>query len=148
MGWANVWTVNVKPHNQADVASNVLPTNCAICSAPFPIHPKGYCGGSGYAIAPDNRKICHPCADKEQIESLKDRSKPVVAYVGKGDVITTWTGGKLMTITRAWPCQLTRRSNWHDAKSYLSIHAVDVHGGHWAGRGSEGVAIKLRPVKS
>lgn len=27
------------------------------------------------------------------------------------------------------------------------IHAVDSHGGHWAGRGSEGISIKLRPVK-
>ncbi len=120
-------------------------THCA-CGAQFPIHPEGYCGGSGYATLKDGSHICYSCADKMQIEELKDRSKPFLAYVGSG-TIQTWTGGKLMTITRTRPCQLTRRSYTHDRNSYLSIHAVDVHGGHWAGRGSKGIAIRLRPVK-
>lgn len=121
-------------------------TSCA-CGAAFPVHPAGYCGGTGYATLPDGERICYPCADNRQIEELRDRSKPFCAYVGNG-VISTWTGGKLMTVTRAIPCALSRRSNWHDARSFKSIHAVDVHGGHWAGRGSEGVVIKLRPVKA
>lgn len=122
-------------------------TVCA-CGAVFPVHGDGYCGASGYAVLPSGERICYACADKREIEELKDRSKPFVAYVGKGNTITTWTGGKLMTITRAWPCKLTRQSWTHSQNGYLSIHAVDVHGGHWAGRGSEGIAIKLRPVKS
>jgi len=116
---------------------------CADCGEPC--IPQGC--GTGYAVLNDGKRICYPCADNRQIEELKDRSKPFVGYVGKDNSITSWTGGKLMTITRAWPCQLTRPSNWHDSKSFMSIHAVDVHGGHWAGRGSEGIAIKLRPVK-
>jgi len=121
-------------------------TNCSQCGAEFPVNPPGYSGASGYAILPNKRRICYACADKRQIEALKDRSRPFVAYVGKG-TITTWTGGKLMTITRSVPCQLTRQSWTHERNSYRSIRAVDVHGAHWAGRGSEGIAIKLRPVK-
>lgn len=63
---------------------------CA-CGATFPVHPAGYCGGTGYALKPNGERICYPCSDKQQIEELKDRSKPFVAYVGKGDAITTWT---------------------------------------------------------
>lgn len=103
--------------------------------------------GTGYADFDDGSRVCYPCADKRQVADLKDRSKPFSAYVGENNTVTTWTGGKLMTITRAWPCQLTRQSFMHSASGYLSIHAVDVHGGHWAGRGSAGMAIKLRPVK-
>ena len=118
-------------------------THCADCGAAF---IKTECA-PGYAILPDKRKVCYACAGKRQIEDLKDRSKPVIGYVGSDDSITTWTGVRLMTITRAWLCQLTRPSFTHDRRGYLSIHAVDVHGGHWAGRGSEGIAIKMRPVK-
>jgi len=119
--------------------------NCHDCHLPLPVNPPGHCGGTGYAEF-EGKRICYPCADKRQIEHLKDRSKPFGAYVGKG-VITTWTGGKLMTITRSVSCKLTRQSWVHDRNSYRSIRAVDVHGGHWAGRGSEGIAITLRPVK-
>lgn len=122
-----------------------LQFKCGDCQQVKPVQTSG---GTGYGYMPgSNKPVCYDCCNKREIESLKDRSKPFVAYVGKGDSITTWTGAKLMTITRAWPCQLTRRSFTH-GKNYLSIHAVDVHGGHWAGRGSEGIAIKLRPVKA
>jgi hypothetical protein len=114
------------------------------CGNYFPKPPEGG-GATGYAVKADGTHICYPCADKLQIEDLKDRSKSVCAYVGSG-IITTWTGGKLMTIT-CRPCKLTRQSFTHSRSGYRSIHAVDVHGGHWAGRGSEGIAIKLRPVK-
>jgi len=121
-------------------------THCA-CGAAFPIHEKGYCGSSGYAVLPDGRKICYACADKQQIEELQDRSKPFGAYVsGDGQTITSWTGGRLMDVTQSWPCTLTRRSNWHSSKSYRSFRARDVHGKLWYGRGSAGVCITLRPM--
>jgi hypothetical protein len=102
---------------------------------------------SGYAVMPDNSLFCFECADESQRNDLKDRSKPFVAYVGSdGKRITTWTGGLLMRVTQSWPCQLTRKSHWH-GKNYSCIRATDVHGGRWFGRGSPGVAIKLRPSK-
>lgn len=120
---------------------------CFLCDDCKTIKPVQTNGGTGYAYMPNSDKpICYNCADKRQIEDLKDRSKSFYAYLGKG-VVTTWTGGKLMTVKWSRRCELTRRSNWHSRESYVSIHAVDVHGGHWTGRGSEGLAIKLRPVK-
>jgi hypothetical protein len=120
--------------------------NCATCQKPFPINPPNHCGGSGFAITNEGKKICYDCAYEREVQELKDRSKSFVAYLGK-DYITTWTGKNLMRVTESRPCRLTRRSNFHDNKSFRSIHAVDIHGKHWAGRGSEGVCIKLRPVK-
>lgn len=117
---------------------------CADCGQKFEIKTSG---GTGYAVKPDGKRICYGCADKRQIADLKDRSKPFVAYVSSdGARITTWTGGTLMRITRSNACRLTRQSFTHDRNSYMSVHAVDVHGGHWSGRGSAGIAIKLRPV--
>lgn len=123
-----------------DKQTKICPCGCVFSQPPNT-------GAAGYAVMPDGTRICYPCSDKLEIEALKDRSKPFSAYVGKGNEITTWTGGHLMKITRAWPCKLTRPSFTHDRRGYMTIHAVDVHGGHWAGRGSEGIAIILRPCK-
>lgn len=81
-----------------------IQTRCA-CGAVFPQLPAGG-GASGYAVLPSGERICYPCADKRQIEELKDRSKPFFAYVGEGS-ITTWTGGVLMRITESRSCRLT-----------------------------------------
>lgn len=118
---------------------------CSKCGA---VKPVGTSGVTGYARTADgNAIICYECADRMQVAELKDRSKPFCAYVSSdGRAITTWSGGKLMTVIRSRPCQLTRRSNWHSRDSYMSIRARDVHGGEWCGRGSAGIAIKLRPV--
>ena len=104
---------------------------------------------AGYAVTPKNEKICYSCAYKAQIQDLKDRSKPFTAYIScDGKRISTWKGSTLMTITRSRPCRLTRRSFTHDSRTFMSIHAVDVHGAHWYGRGSAGIVITLRPCKS
>ncbi len=119
---------------------------CSLCGQVHPIQKEG---GTGYATLQNGRTICYPCSDNMQREDLKDRSQPFFAYVaGNGRSITTWTGGHLMTITRSSPCALTRQSWTHDRNGYMSVHCVDVHGGHWTGRGSAGICIKLRPVKS
>lgn len=110
----------------------------------------GHGGGTGYA-RPQNSDglLCYACADAAQIEGLKDRSKPFSAYLSSdGNTVTSWTGGKLMTVTRSTPCALTRQSFMHDSKSYRSIRARDVHGAYWFGRGSAGVCLRLRACKS
>lgn len=123
------------------------PCNCAICGAAFPTPPPSG-GGSGYAVTRDGLHICYTCADAQQCEELKDRSKPLVAYVSSdGTKITTWTGGELMRVIRSVPCKLTRNSYTHSQKYYRSIRARDIHGGLWYGRGSAGIAITLRPAK-
>lgn len=128
---------------------NTLESNVCPCGAHFP-RPTNGCGAAGYVIRKDGTMICYDCEHKLELEALKDRSHPFFAYVGankNANLITTWTGHKLMTITSSRPCRLTRFSYRHSRRSFCSIHAVDVHGGHWAGRGSAGIAIKLRPVK-
>lgn len=125
-----------------------LPTHCTKCNAPFPIHPPGYSGGSGYACLASGGVVCYSCADALQRDELKDHSKPFGAYVSSdGQTITTWTGGRLMDVVRSQPCALTRASYTHDSRSYRSIRARDVHGNLWHGRGSAGVCITLRPMK-
>jgi len=122
---------------------------CFDCRKPFPAKSPEVNGVAFYVTVRTNgSRVCYDCADKRQVESLRDRSQAVIGYVSASKTITTFTGGKLMTILSSRPCKLVRRSWTHDRNSYKSIRAVDVHGGHWAGRGSEGIAIKLRPVKS
>ena len=75
------------------------------------------------------------------------KRRPVIAYLSMdGRRVTTWTGGTLGRVVYARPCKLSRLSNWHSDKTFRSVRVVDVHGGAWSGRGSPGVAIKLRPV--
>lgn len=101
---------------------------------------------TGYATTPDGRRVCYDCADQATRDDLRDRSRPFCGYLSSDLAhVTTWTGGALMRVLSASPCQLTRTSYTHDRKSYKAIHAVDVHGGHWYGRGSAGIAIRLRP---
>ena len=117
---------------------------CMTCKA---VKPVGTSGGTGYARPRGcDGLLCYGCADLAQIADLKDRSKPFSAYVSSdGHSITTWTGGHLMRVTRSRACRLTRQSYTHSRNSFASFHAVDVHGGHWHGRGSPGICINLRP---
>lgn len=120
------------------------PERCFDCSSEC--IPTGI--GTGYAVFPDGHRVCYTCADKRQREELRDTSKPFVGYVStSGGEITSWTGGKLMTITDRRPCRLTRQS-WAHGKDFSSIRAVDCHGHMWFGRGSPGVAIRLRAAKA
>jgi hypothetical protein len=107
----------------------------------------GHTGGTGYATTQEGKRICYACATAQQVEQLKDRSRPFVAYVGEGGkTITDWTGGHLMNVVERRPCKLTRPSNWH-GKDFATYWGKDVHGGLWMGRGSPHIAIKMRPVK-
>ncbi len=103
---------------------------------------------TGHAVTPDNQRICYACVDARQREDLKDRSRPFQAYLSGPDdtrlSVTTWTGGKLMSVTRATP--------WHIFGSRhnvgLCVRATDCHGKHWSGRGAgRSMSIILRPCK-
>jgi hypothetical protein len=105
---------------------------------------------SGYALTPKphDRMVCYICADAQQREDLRDRSRSFGAYLASdGRTIATWTGGELGRVIWSNPCTLTRRSFWHDSRSYRSVRVRDVHGAYWFGRGSPGVCITLRPCK-
>src|SRR5688500_16004336 len=109
----------------------IKPPFCQLCQTAFPPVPASG-GASGYARTREGLHLCYACADAQQREELKDRSKPFFAYVSSdGKNITTWTGGVLMRITQSWPCKLTRQSWTHSQSSYKSIRATDMHGGKW-----------------
>lgn len=82
-----------------------------------------------------------------QRRELLDRTRPFICYVSNdGRNVTGWKGNFLGTITRDSVARLTRWSHWHG--QYIHCYRVrDVHGGHWYGRGSPGIAITLRATK-
>lgn len=137
------------------------PDTCHQCGAPLPVMP--VTGATGYgcldgepATAPvpvTLRKgetverapaICYACCHARDLAALQDRSRPFVAYLASdGATVTTWPGGTLGAVTRRdlIPLPFGRRGY------YSAIRVVDVHGGHWYGRGHKGMAVVLRPCK-
>jgi hypothetical protein len=113
----------------------------------------------GYGTDAAGRTFCYDCCTAQDIESLKDRSRPFVGYVKLSDnnkamvrtslpphgIITNWSGRQLMTIVEA-------RKVGHNLRacpSLLFVRARDSHGGTWSGRGSgDGMAIRLHPRKT
>lgn len=103
---------------------------------------------TGTAWTMDGREICWVCADAEQVADLLKR-EPVVGYLSAdGKAVTTWTGGKLGSVTWSRATKLTRQSYTHNRNSYRTVNMRDVHGNYWTGRGSPGIAIRLRPMKA
>ena len=87
--------------------------------------------------------------DIREKKGLLDRTKPFFGYISSdGKLFTGWKGNELGRVVQSWSIQLTRRSNWHDAKSYRFFKVLDIHGGLWSGRGSAGMCINLRAVKA
>ena len=85
--------------------------------------------------------------DISERRALLERDKPFYAYVSSdGRHVTGWKGNVLGTVTSSRTVRLTRCSYVHGA-TIQAIHVVDVHGGHWHGRGSPGISIKLRACK-
>jgi hypothetical protein len=134
-----------------ETISNTDPNACYDCGDGFPT-PEPAGGGAGYATIRNtpagNIKVCYRCADQRQIAELRTAQRYGAYISGDGKRITTWTGGKLGDITWSRPAQLTRPSFTHDQSSYRSIRVLDVHGNVWTGRGSPGIFIKLRRVKT
>lgn len=121
------------------------PTLALSCGHP-PTPTEGF--GTGVGRLPDGRTLCYACCDEHARNELLDRSRPVVAYLSADErTVTTWSGGVLGYVTRCVPCALTRPSYTHDRRSYRSVRVSDVHGNAWYGRGSAGIAIRLRPCK-
>jgi hypothetical protein len=114
---------------------------------------------TGYGTDPVSGEThCYDCCTAQDVESLKDRSRPFAGYVKLSEnnramvrtslpphgIITNWPGRRLMTIVEA-------RKVGHNLRacpSLLFVRARDSHGGMWSGRGSgDGMAIRLHPRK-
>lgn len=117
-------------------------TNCIECGALFP-KPPPEGGAAGYAIIQDQR-VCYPCADRYERIVMNCATAHVAYLSSDGRKITTWTGGELGIVISARPCKLARRSFTHSASSFVSVRVRAFDGSVWYGRGSPGIAIRLR----
>jgi hypothetical protein len=100
-------------------------------------------GAAGYALTPDGRTICYPCADAMQRGELVT----AIRFFGylDGRAIQTWTGGHLMTVTERWSHKRPR--SWLSSE-VVYVRAVDVHGNRWHGSGpGDGMYVRLRRSK-
>lgn len=103
---------------------------------------------TNYARDAEGRIYSDKGVDIHERRQLLDRSKPFWAYIsGDGKRLTGWKGNTLGTVIASWPIKLTRRS-WVHGKNYSHFRIRDVHGAMWHGRGSPGVAIRLRAMKA
>lgn len=92
----------------------------------------------GYAVTPDGRKVCPDCADDMQRDDMRTARRFVAYLSPDGRAVTSWTGGKLGTVTR---CTGNTRQTF--------VRVTDVHGARWAGIGpaESGTCVSLRRVK-
>lgn len=118
-------------------------TNCSTCGAAFPIHPAGYSGGTGYASHADGSKVCYSCADTEQRAELTTANVYGVYLSGDGKSLTTWTGGKLATVTH----ESDAKTGFYGS-TIRSVRAVTPDGSHWYGKGrGRGMCLTVRRNK-
>jgi hypothetical protein len=82
-----------------------------------------------------------------EARAIRERKGPLIGYVNDAGDLTTWKGLVLARSAGWRPCRLTRISYTHDASSYRSYWFRAPDGGLWYGRGSEGIVIRVRPVK-
>lgn len=99
---------------------------------------------TGYATTADGRRVCYACADDMQRADLLTQSR-AFGYLS-GDRVTTWTGGTLMTVTRA--VNRTMRTPTATCRR-IFVRATDVHGQKWYGSGpaDSGTYVLLRRCK-
>jgi hypothetical protein len=97
---------------------------------------------SGTAHTADGKEICTDCADAMQREELQTATKTYGYLDKKRKQITTWTGGKLATLTAA-------RTIGHNlAGTMIAWNAVDDNGQRWYGRNSgDGMATVMHRAK-
>lgn len=100
-------------------------------------------GPTGIAYTAANEPMCYPCADKRQIAQLTERA-PMLVYMSSDErTLTTWTGGKLATITRVRKA----RNNFGGTLRYY-FRATDVHGAAWHGTSpGPNMFARMRPSK-
>jgi hypothetical protein len=111
---------------------------------PTPQPPGGI--GTGYAITAEGAHICYSCADERSLADVAAASPgdraPVALYLASdGRTITTWSGGKVMTLASKG-----NRHNFSRERFYLT--ARDAQGRTWYGTGAEGMYCTLRLTKS
>ena len=97
---------------------------------------------TGYARTVDGRTICYPCADALQREEFAAADSFSAYMDGGGRCITTWTGGRLATVTER------ARHRGGFGGEYWTFRAVSPDGARWHGRGGgPGMFARLKRSK-
>lgn len=118
------------------------PTICACGHPPTPQGPDSCT--TGVAWTQGNVPLCFDCADLAQREDMK-RADAWSGYLASdGQTITTWSGGKLASVTMLHKFKLGGACRG----TAYTIHAIDTYGGRWHGRSpGPGMYCKLRRLK-
>lgn len=99
--------------------------------------------GTGYAYDRTGNLVCYACCTKQDIENLKDQSRPFYAYVScDGATLGNWTGAALGNVH----AYTESRTGWNGG-TIARFHVRDVHGQWWQGRGmGKGMCCTLRKM--
>lgn len=110
---------------------------------PTAFHQNGVPLDSGYAVLPDDTRVCYDCADRLQREDMLVKDEVWGYLSGDGKKFTTWTGGELARVTE----EGAARTGWH-GKEITYIRAVSPDGRRWYGKnGGRGMALRLKAAK-
>lgn len=102
---------------------------------------------TNYARDSHGRLLSDRGVDIRERRALVERAGPVLAYIsGDGRHVTGWKGNVLGDVVHSHRIGCGRRSYIHGG-TLRAIRVRDVHGGHWYGCGSPGIAVTLRPCK-
>jgi hypothetical protein len=119
---------------------------CAETGKPFVIASDGSTFNHAMRRLPDGTYVLVSDVGVDLVErrELLDRSKPFGCYLSQdGARLTSWKGNALATVTRS----SESRTGFHGSR-LTHVHAIDVHGGHWFGKGSgRGMSIIIRACK-
>lgn len=98
--------------------------------------------GTGYARTADGRTICYPCAERMETAEFAVADSFCAYMAGDGRTVTTWTGGRLATVTER------ARHRGGFGGEYWTFRAVAPDGARWYGRGGgPGMFARLKRAK-
>lgn len=97
-----------------------------------------------YGRDAQNNMHCYDCCHAQDVEQLRDRSKPFHAYIASdGARLTNWPGRELGHIFN----YSESRSGWNGG-TIARFRVRDVHGQVWQGRGAgKGMFCTIRAMK-
>ena len=104
--------------------------------------------GTGYAVTPEETKICYACADAAQVADVADPAITMFLGYVTQNTITTWTGGMLGWVTRRMEGE-RRYSSLGMPMRWVSYDVGTPDGRRWYGRHNieSGNAVVLRVRK-
>jgi hypothetical protein len=104
----------------------------------------------GYAILPDDTKICYDCAHERDLEHIKTEDW-FYGYIDSSfQHIVNWPGKPLMRVLwkKRIPLPFQQTWSWISGNKYYSVRAIDNQGCEWYGRcHGEGTFISLKKAK-